>query len=359
MAKKMKVAVVGAGGIFRGAHLPGWAKLSEIEMHALCDVSPKALEGCAAEMKDKYGIEIPAERQYTDYKKMFRDVADGKLDVDITDVCTPNCYHKAPVVAALDAGCNVIVEKPMATSARESEAMIEASEKAKKMLMIAQSMRFTPEGLMMKDMANSGALGKIYWGESIMLRPRGVPAWGLFIDKKASAGGPIYDIAVHVLDLTLHLMDFPEPEAVSAGAYLEISNKPSSMKHDPKKYTVPEDFAVALIRLKGGITISLQASWALNIPGHRGNVTVCGNKGGITMNPLALTREEFGAFTTTTVVDNPYSGIASHSEEIKQFVHALSKNLPSPVPGEQALKTQKILDAVYKSGKTGREVRIK
>jgi len=358
MPKKLKVAVVGAGGIFRGAHLPGWVKLPECEMWAVCDISPQAVQACVEEMKANFGIEIPKERQYTDYKKMFRDVAAGKLELDIVDVCTPNSYHKDPTVQAFEVGCHVIVEKPMATSAREAEAMIEASKKAKKLLMIAQSMRFTPEGLMMKRIADSGALGKIYWGEAIILRPRGVPNWGLFIDRKASAGGPIYDLAVHVLDLTFHCMGFPNPVAVSAGSYLEISNKPSVMTHDPKKYTVPEDFAVALIRLEGGITVTLETSWALNIPGYRGNVTICGNKGGLTMDPLTLVREEFGALTNTTIQVNPFAGIASHHEEIRQFVDAIVNGKPSPVPGEQALKTQKVLDAIYKSGELGREVRI-
>ncbi len=327
MAKQMKVAVVGAGGIFRGAHLPGWVKLPQCQMWAVCDVSPAAVEGCVAELRASYGIEIPKERQYTDYRKMFRDVQAGKLALDIVDVCTPNCYHKDPTVKAFEAGCHVIVEKPMSVSARESEAMIEAGRKAKKLLMIAQSMRFTPEGLMMKRIAESGALGKIYFGEAIMLRPRGVPAWGAFISKEASAGGPIYDLAVHVLDLTFHCMGFPDPVSVSAGAYLEISDKPSVMTHDPRKYTVPEDFAVALIRLKGGITVALQTSWALNIPGHRGNVTICGDKGGLTLEPLTLVREEFGALTNTTIQVNPYAGIASHQEEIRAFVEGLPDSL--------------------------------
>jgi predicted dehydrogenase len=359
MAKKFKVGVVGAGGIFRGAHLPGWMALPDCEMWALCDVSPAAVQACADELKSKWGVEVPKERRFTDFKKMFKAVADGKLELDMVDVCTPNTYHHGPTIAAFDAGCHVIVEKPMTIAARYAEQMTAAGKKAKKMLMIAQSMRFGPEGLLMKRIADSGALGKIYWGEAVMLRPRGVPAWGLFIDKNASAGGPIYDIGVHVLDLTLHCMGFPKPLAVSAGAYLKLSNKPSVMRHDPKKYTVPDDSAAALIHLEGGITIVLLTSWALNIPAHRGNVVVCGDKGGLQLDPFTLIREEFGALTNVTIQENPFSGIASHAEEVRQFVEAIKAGKPSPVPGEQALKTQKILDAIYESGKRGREVVLK
>ncbi|MBC7288139.1 MAG: Gfo/Idh/MocA family oxidoreductase [Armatimonadetes bacterium] len=360
MAEKLKVAIVGTGGIARGAHVPGWAKLSDkVELWALCDINPAAVEACANELACNYGIEIPPERRYTDYNKMFRDVEAGKLELDIVDVCTPNVYHVEPTVRAFRAGCHVIVEKPMATSAREAEKMIAAEKEAGKLLMVAQSMRFTPEGLLMKDIADAGALGEIYWGEAILLRPRGVPSWGAFISKEASAGGPVYDLAVHVLDLTFHLMGFPDPVAVSAGTYLKISDKPSVMKHDYTKYTVPEDFAAALIRLEGGITVSLETSWALDIPGGEHQVRVCGDKGGIQMNPLTLVREEFGALTNTTIQVNPYAGIQSHHEEIRRFVEAILTGGPSPVPGEQALKTQKVLDAIYKSGETGKEVRIK
>jgi predicted dehydrogenase len=358
MAKKFKVGVVGAGGIFR-AHLPGWMASPDCEMWAVCDVVPAAVQGFVAEMKANYGVEIPPERQFTDYKKMFKAVADGKLELDMVDVCTPNTFHAGPTIAGLEAGVNVIVEKPMTVNAKYAEQMIAAGQKTKKLLMVAQSMRFQPESLLMKAMADSGALGKVYWGEAVMLRPRGVPAWGLFINKDASAGGPIYDIGVHVLDFTLHCMGFPKPLAVSAGAYLKIADKPSVMKHDPKKYTVPEDFASALIHCEGGITIVLQASWALNIPGGRANVTVCGDKGGLTLYPLTLVREEFGALTNVTIQENPYNGIASHAEEVRLFIEAVKTGKPSPVPGEQALKTQKILDAIYASGKSGKEVTIK
>ncbi len=360
MAGKLKVAIIGTGGIARGAHIPGWMDLrDDVEIWALADISPQALEATRQELLSKWGVEVPEERCYTDYKKMFRDVEKGKLELDIVDVCTPNVYHCEPTVLAFKAGCHVLVEKPIATSAREAEKMIQAGHDAGKLLMVGQSMRFTPEALLMKDIAAAGVLGEIYWAEAVYLRPRGVPAWGAFISREASAGGPVYDLAVHVLDLALHVMDFPNPVAVTAGTYLKISDKPSVMKHDWRKYTVPEDFAVALVRFEDGSTVTVETSWALDLPEHRWNVTVCGDKGGVQVNPLVLVREEFGALTNTTIQVNPYAGIQSHKEEIRRFVEAIKKGGPSPVPGEQALITQKILDAIYKSGEKGREVRIK
>jgi predicted dehydrogenase len=347
MAKKLRVGVIGSGAIFTGAHWPGWKALGDVEVVALADVSPanlaKAAELCC----------VPPTNCFADYKQMLK-----KVELDVVDVCTPNCYHCAPVIAAFEAGNHVIVEKPCATSVAEVEKMIAAGKKAKKLFMVAQSLRFTDAHLAMKRWVDAGFLGDIYYSRLSMLRPRGVPSWGAFIVKEMSAGGPCYDLAVHILDLALYLMGHPEPVSVAANHWLEISNKPSLMKHDPKKYTVPDELAAGFIRFANGACISLETSWAINAPEGTYNVFLAGKKGGMQNNPLTLVREEAGLLTNTSVQVNPDQGIASHSEEIRRFVEAIQKKLPSPVPGEQALITQRILDGIYKSAKLGKEVKV-
>jgi len=190
-----------------------------------------------------------------------------------------------------------------------------------------------------------------------MLRRRGVPEWGEFINAKESGGGPCYDIGVHILDLTLYLMGFPEPATVSAGTFLKIANKPSVMGHSPKRYTVPEDFATALVRFNDGRIINLEASWALNIKEDGvGASVICGDKGGISAMPATLIREEDGMLTVTTPEKTRYDGADMFFNECSAFARAILEGKPSPVPAEQALITQRILDGVYKSGAEGREV---
>lgn len=348
MAKKFRVGFVGSGGIAQNAHFPGWMALPDAEIVAVADINEATAKAAAA----KAGISD--DMVFSDYNEMLT-----KVELDILDVCTPNSYHRDPVIAGFRAGCNVIVEKPIAISAKQAEEMTEAGHKAGKMFMVAQSMRFSEPALLMKDWVDAGYLGEIYWARASMLRPRGVPAWGAFIVKDMSAGGPCYDIGVHVLDLCLHLMGHPKPVSVSAGTWLQIADKPSVMKHDPKRYTVPEDFAAGFIRFENGAAISLEASWALNIAEGTNNVCLAGTKGGMQSNPLALVREDAGALMNATPQVNPYRGIAQHAEEIRQFVEALKKGEPSPVPGEQAVDTQKILDAIYKSGEKGKEIVLK
>ena len=347
MAKKLRVGVIGAGGIFQGAHLPGWKALPQCEVVALADVNKGALEGAAS------ATGVSKDLCFESYKDML-----SKVELDIVDICTPNCLHKDPTVAAFAAGAHVICEKPMTTSAKDGVAMIEAGKKAGKLFMVAQSMRFDDSSLVMKDWVDAGYIGDIYWARASLLRRRGVPSWGAFTVKELSAGGPCYDLAVHILDLVLYLMGHPEPVTVSAGMWLELSNKPSLMKHDPKKYTVPEELACGYIRFAGGQGISLETSWAVNSPNETFDVFLTGTKGGMQKNPLTLVREDAGMMLNSGVTINPYAGIASHSEEIRRFVVAIEKGLPSPVPGEQALITQRILDGLYKSAQKGAEVKV-
>jgi len=320
MAKKLRVGFIGAGGIAQGAHFPGWDALPDCEIVAIADIA----KGTAKTAATKAGV--PDDMVFDDYKKML-----DAVDLDIVDVCTPNCYHKAPVIDAFKAGCNVIVEKPIAVSRKEAEQMTQAGHDAGKLFMVAQSMRFSDNHLAMKDWVDAGYVGDIY---------------------------PGYDLGVHILDLCLHMMGHPEPVTVSAGAWLELSNKPSIMKHDPKRFTVPEEFVAGYVRFADGQGISLETSWAVNVPHGSGAMVFSGTKGGMQNEPLTLVREEAGMLVNTTPTINPYAGIASHSEEIRLFVEALRTGGSSPVPGEQAIMTQRILDGLYKSAAKGKEVKV-
>jgi len=227
----------------------------------------------------------------------------------------------------------VLVEKPVAISADECRAMIKAGREADRLLMVAQVMRFSREGHTLQRWVDAGLVGDIYWGYCTLLRPRGVPRWGQFIDAEASGGGPCYDLAVHILDMALYLMGFPEPVTVSAATYLKIANKPSLMKHDPGKYTVPEDMAAGFIRFANGAALSVQTSWALNVTeaAARRDIVLCGTEGGLQYSPPTLVREENGMLLNSVPqvpVDVPGDGFVG---EIAAFVEAILKGKPSPV----------------------------
>ncbi|NSW57225.1 MAG: Gfo/Idh/MocA family oxidoreductase [Armatimonadetes bacterium] len=348
MAGKLRVGFVGTGGIATGAHLPGYQALDAVEVVAAADVSPDSLK----RFSEKAGV--PEQNCFADYREML-----DKVDLDIVTVCTPNSWHYQPTVDAFAKGCHVLVEKPVGISADQCRGMIEAGKKAGKLFMVGQTLRFTRGAAQMKQWVDKKELGDIYFGRAQYLRVRGVPGRLGFVSRELSEGGPIYDIGVHVLDLTLWLMGFPEPVSVSAGVYNKLASKKSKlMPFAPEQYTVPEDAAFALIRFETGATVILECSWALNLVAGAHNVVLCGDKGGCQLEPTAMVRERDGVLEHVTNDIFQYPDRAGHVEEIRQFVDAILRKKPSPVPGEQALITQRILDAIYKSGEKGREVEV-
>jgi predicted dehydrogenase len=343
---KLRVGFIGSGGICRGAHLPAFQALKdEVEIVAAADIAPAALDACAL------AAQLDVKNCYADYHEML-----DKEKLDIVAVCTPNSWHCQPTLDAFAAGCHVLCEKPIAISADQARLMIAAGKKADKLFMVGQTLRFFKAGAMMKQWVDNGDIGEIYWARAQYLRVRGIPGRLGFVSKELSQGGPIYDIGVHVLDLTLWLMGFPEPVSVSAGVYNKIASKKSPLvPFKPSEYTVPDDSSFSLIRFKNGATVSLECSWALNIPTAPTNVTICGDKGGAQYEPLAMLTERKGILERVQPEIFQYPDPAGHREEIRAFVEAIKKGKPSPVPGEQALITQRILDAIYKSGESGKE----
>ena len=348
MTRKLRVGLIGAGGIAQ-SHMRGWEENENAGVVAICDIKREARQDTAKRW------DVAKNALFDDYEKMLE-----KVELDIVDICTPNASHRAPTIAGFEAGCHVLVEKPVAISADECREMIKASKQADRLLMVAQVLRFGVEGQTLRTWVDAGLVGDIYWSQCSLLRPRGVPSWGEFIDAEASGWGPCYDLGVHILDMALYMMDFPEPVSVSAATYLELADRPSLMKHDPAKYTVPEDMAAGFIRFANGATLSVQTSWALNVTEAAGrmNIILCGTEGGLQYSPPTLVREENGMLTNSipqVPVDVPEDGFAA---EIAAFVEAILKGKPSPVPGEQALITQRILEGIYASGDAGKEVKV-
>jgi len=345
--KKLGIGIIGSGAIAQGAHMPGYAALTDCEILAVCDVSAQARKSAAQKFN------VP--HQFKNWKDLL-----AIDEIDAVSVCTPNTYHYQPTIDSLKAGKHVLVEKPMAVSADEAKKMTRTARKAGLKLMVGQTARFNPQARAMKAFIESGAIGDIYYARAMALRRRGIPGWGAFTSKKLSVGGPIFDIGVHILDLTLWLMDFPEPKSVSGQVYNLLGTAPPPHvagmgDWDARKFQV-EDFGVGLIKFRNGATVVLEASWALNLAEDMNGTILCGTKGGVQSSPPRFVREEAGALTVAT--PEILSGPAGHAEEVRAFVECIQKNKPEPVPAEQAVITQRILDGIYESSKTGKEVKV-
>lgn len=351
MAKKKKkigIGVIGTGGIANGAHLPGYSAIPDMcEIVALCDIDPVALKRTA----EKYNVK----NTFEDYKDLL-----AMEEVDAVSVCTPNYVHMEPTVLALKAGKHVICEKPIAMNASEAKLMVDASKKAKKILQIGYCSRFSRSNQLLKKYIDNGELGEIYWARAQSLRRRGIPGWGVFIDKSKQGGGPLIDIGVHILDLTLWMMGHPKPIAASGVTYAKFGKRSDVVgfmgQWDYKNFTV-EDFASAIIRLDNDAAIMLESSFVANIPEEVHNSTLCGTEGGATTSPLTIVKEKLGSLQTFKP-EYPGGDINVYHAEIKDFVECILHDKEPLVTGEQAMMVAQCMDAIYASAEAGCEVKI-
>jgi predicted dehydrogenase len=346
MTKKIKVAVIGLG--MGKGHIGGYREHENTEVVAIADLNKELLA--------KVGDELNIPGRYTDPLEMFK-----KEDLDVVSIAVPNKFHKPLTIAALEAGINVLCEKPMAMNTQEAEEMLAAAKKSGKRLGINFSFRFRPQSFAMKRLVEAGEVGDIYFGRTVWQRRRGMPKFGGWFGQKAlSGGGPLIDLGVHRLDLALWLMDYPEPEWVMGSTYNHIASELAAK--EGKKFDV-EDFACGMIKFKNGATLELEASWAGNIrENEQMSTTLLGTEGGLHQYNLnggyefhvECYQEKAGCHYDLHL----HPPVAECHNPYYTFIDALVKDEPFLVAPEQGVTVMKLLDALYESAKTGKPVKV-
>ncbi|NKB68139.1 MAG: gfo/Idh/MocA family oxidoreductase [Candidatus Latescibacteria bacterium] len=338
MPKKTKVAVIGLGWPGR-EHLKGYKQCAGAEVVALCDMN--------GELADQQAQEHGVAAVFADHKQMFKEI-----EVDAVSVCLPNFLHAPVSLDALKAGKHVICEKPPALNARQAQQMEKAAQTNGLVMMYALCQRFGGAATVAKQFIDDGELGEIYYGRAVYHRRRGIPlgtgSW--FTDKSRSGGGALIDIGVHALDCVWWLMGTPKPVSVSGSAFHKFGHVVPKGTH----FDV-DDSAFALIKFDNGGTLMLECSWALNLPGG-GGLQVAGDKGGAVLNPLTIYSERNGVqVDITPEVPNldAFAGQTGH------FVECIQKGKTPLMSATQGVQLMQMLDGIYKSAATGREVRIK
>jgi predicted dehydrogenase len=339
--------------IAQTCHMPGYAALpDQCELIAVADAN----EATAKEAAEKFGIQ----NVFSYYKDLL-----ALPGIDAVSVATPNAFHKQVTIDALRAGKHVLCEKPMAMNADECRDMIRAQRESGKMLQIALQWRFGGAIRFMREYIDHGHMGEIYYARAMALRRREVPGWGVFIDKEKQGGGPLIDIGVHILDLTLYLMGYPKPVSASGQTYQKMGTNPKHYNawgdYDRSKFTV-EDFAVGLIRFDNGATVTLESSFMGNIEQEFFGCHLFGTDAGALLNlfsgsPITIYSEvEQQLFDM--VPKNIPKVKSMHADEVAAFVTAIQEGKPSPVPGEQGMILNAVFDALYKSSDSGHEEMI-
>lgn len=349
---KLKVGIIGVGGIAQ-VHVPGWVASEDAELVAGSDIDEKTLA--------RWGAENGIERLVVDPAELFDDP-----EIDIIDICTPSSYHAPLTIAALDAGKHVLCEKPLAPTPAEIESMIAARDRSGKLLMTAQHHRFDTESMVLKGEIDEGALGEVYHARGWMLRRAAAPLRPGFILKEQCGGGACIDIGVHILDLSLWLMGNPQPVSVTGVARTELAHKPGAFSiwggAIPQEMDV-EEFAAAFVRFENGATLVLEVSWLLHhgTPDEDMQLWLYGQDGGCHWPKCEIydsDRSRQQLYDRTLLLGNKRNSLKSHALECVAFADAVKRGLPSPVPAEQSLDVMRILDGVYRSQESGREVRL-
>jgi len=349
LAKTLKVGVIGVGGI-AGAHFPGWAESPDAELAALADPAAAALE--------KAGEEQGVGLLYEDPLELIHNP-----DIDIVDICTPNRYHAPLAVAAMNAGKHVMCEKPLAPTPDEIRHMIETRDRTGKMLMTAQHFRFDPSVAALKAEIDAGNLGDIYHTRAWWLRRCLAPVRPGFIMRQHSGGGPCIDLGVHVLDLALWMMGHPKPLTVSGVTQAKLAHQPGAFSNwggrIPDTFDV-EEFAAAFVRFENGATLILEVSWLLHheTQGDDTHLWLYGDKGGGHWPSPSVVSQDNEACRLDSRSLTYEEGVKAHARECVVFADAVANGKPSPVPAEQSLDVQVILDALYRSAETGREIEL-
>ncbi len=354
MADKLGIGIIGTGNIWEWGHSTPLLEHPDVEVRALCDIDEDKAKASAKKH------ELDVKRVFTDYKDVL-----ALDDVDAVDICTPNYYHSKIAIEALEAGKHVFCEKPDAVDGAEAQRMADASKASGKKLMVMRNNRFREDAKFVKKFIQAGYMGKVYTGRCGWIRRRGIPGkGGWFTTKEMSGGGPLIDLGVHIIDLTIWMMGNPRPVAVTGSTYREFAESESSdsvhsafgEKKEDGIFDV-EDLAIGFIRFENGSSLQIEFSWASNIEEEGSFVELRGTKAGCNLGsgePKIFT--EFEGTLCDVAPRLPKPKMSGHGLNLHHFVdYVLGRVEPIFTP-EQGVDMIKILEGIYTSAETGKEV---
>jgi predicted dehydrogenase len=242
-------------------------------------------------------------------------------------------------------------------TAAEMKKIVTAVKKTGLTYMYVCQRRYSAQGMAFKRMVDRGTLGEIYHGRGVWRRARGIPigAGGWFVDKKRAGGGALIDIGVHMLDAAWYFMGSPKPVAVSGQVYNKFKDTiPKGVHFDV------DDFGLGLVKFDNGATLVLEASWALNQDvGDIQNVRLFGTKAGAYFEPMKVIKWDKKGKIQEKEIKARKTKLSDFGNMISHFVDCVRSGEEPITSAQQALGLMQMLDGVYKSSETGKEVRIR
>jgi predicted dehydrogenase len=357
-----KIAIIGAGWM-AAYHVAGF-RAAGAEVVAIVDKVPAAAKAAS----QKYGVD----KTFGEPKELYAAIK----DLDAVSIITPNAFHHPLVMDALANGKNVFCEKPPALNAADVGQMADAAKKENRVLMFNFNNRARPESYAMREYFKSGQVGRVNSAQATWIRRNGIPGFGgWFTTKKLSGGGPVIDL-LHMIDLALHFMGYPEPAYVLGNTFNDlIDNKefkgPWGIPDVKEGITDVEAAAHAFVTFKTGQVLTIRNSWAEMNEREVVSVVFQGQKAGGKiqrlfrvdgLDPTSIdTCEIYGqenGFPVNRTIIVEADETMGRTRSAKNFALVLDeKEAPLNHPGE-AFKLMKIIDGIYASAKSGKPVEL-
>ncbi len=359
-SKKIKVAIIGTGWIAEN-HIESYLEMPDVEVVALADIIPGKAEAFAK----KFGVE--GARIYESDVALLA----AEKDLDGVSICTYNTQHAPCAINALNAGVNVMLEKPFTVTLDEAIEVMKAEKKSGKILTIGFQPRMSANMQMIKKIVESGELGKIYYIQAGGGRRRGIPTpFGTtFIQKDTGGIGAMGDIGCYSLDMLLNAVGYPKP-LTATGYTSDLFGKDPAFYPDHPEYAEKfgvEDFAAGFVRLEGDIVLDFRISWAMHMD-TCGDALILGTKGGLRIPSTDCWNGEFNKPLTiyktlcneTVEYQVPLkpSDPKLFYKKLRSFVDSIKNNGKATVPSSDIVINQAIIDALVRSAKLGKEVEI-
>ena len=333
---KLRVAIIGCGSIARNRHLGEFNNHQEVEIVAVCDIVASRVEETAQEYNAK---------AYTSYEALLENET-----LDAVSVCLPNYLHAPVSIAALNAGCHVLCEKPMATSREEAQQMIDVAKQNDKKLMIAHNQRFVPSHVKARELIASGEIGRIYSFRTAFGHG-GPEGWSIdgadswFFKKEEAFIGAMGDLGVHKSDLLRYLLG---EEFVEVASFIESNAKENSDV---------DDNAVCILKSETGVIGTLAASWAY--AAKEDNSTIIYGENAILRIEDDPDFSLIVQYKNGEVINYELGGIQSNeaggqttTHVIDHFVDAIIQDTEPLINGEEGMKSLEVILGALESMET-------
>lgn len=337
--EQIGVALIGCGMIAH-IHMTALREISEAKICGVCECRSEVL----LNFSNKYNI-----HSYQSYSKLLEDP-----EVNTVIITLPPGLHVEYAMKAVDAGKNIIIEKPFDTNIKKAQALIKKCREKKLRLSIIFQNRFTPSARKIKDTLDKGLLGKIILGDAYVKWYRSPEyyksgPWRGTWDMEG--GGALINQAIHTIDLLQWFM----------GGIKSLVGVVKTSIHKIET----EDLGLAIVEYNNNSIGIIEGSTAI-VPGFKEKIEIHGEKGTIIFEGGNIKEWKVEGFNEKNYVDeekitygetnSPAISPVNHKAQLQEILQSIINNRDPMVNGEEGLKSLQIICGIYESSKKGKRI---